>query len=248
MQWKWISASEIGTSHLSNGTRLQDAHTVSALGTGELLAIVSDGAGSAKYGAEGAWLTCRYLKTCLREWFSLHQAIPTEETVLLWMDELRDKISLAAASRNTVSREFAATLTLLFVTVETTLVLQIGDSCVTARRDGNWEPLCWPENGEYASSTYFITDNPQVRLQYLTFSTEFDAYSLFTDGVGDLSLVDETKSAHSGFFEPMIRPVDDSKQSGHLLDLSKQLRLFLASQSVCDRTDDDKTLILISGT
>ena len=247
MRWRWAAASAIGTSHLKSGVRLQDAYTVSKLRTGELLAIVSDGAGSAKYGGEGAWLTCRFLKTRFREWFNQHRTIPSEEDVLIWIDDLRDKLSFVSESRGATPREFAATLTLVFVTNEATLVIQVGDSCASARRDGVWEVLVWPENGEYASSTYFITDSPGVRLNYAVFASEFDAYALFTDGVGDLSLVEATKSAYSGFFVPMITPVDKSDSDCCLSLLSSQLKRYLASEAVCDKTDDDKTLILISG-
>lgn len=247
MKWRWAAASKIGTSHLVSGTRLQDAYTVSKLTTGELLTIVCDGAGSSKFGAEGAWLTCRHLKTNFREWFAIHQTIPSEDVVLDWIDVLRDKISLAANNRRSKPREFAATLTLVFVTADTTLLLQVGDSCAAARKEGKWEPLCWPENGEYASTTYFITDNPTVRLNYLTFPSGFDAYALFTDGVGDLCLDEATQSAYPRFFEPMIRPVDESQPSACLAELSKKLKLYLSSDPINEKTDDDKTLILISG-
>ena len=45
----------------------------------------------------------------------------------------------------------------------------------------------------------------------------------------------------------MLRPVDAASGVGRLVDLSVKLATYLASPSVCERTDDDKTLILISG-
>lgn len=56
MKWRWAAASTIGTSHIRSGSRLQDAYAVSSIGDEHIFAIVSDGAGSAKYGAYGAWL------------------------------------------------------------------------------------------------------------------------------------------------------------------------------------------------
>ena len=55
-----------------------------------------------------------------------------------------------------------------------------------------------------------------------------------------------TKTAHPQFFDPMIRPVDASPGAGRLTELSGKLREFLAGPSVCERTDDDKTIILMS--
>jgi hypothetical protein len=56
-----------------------------------------------------------------------------------------------------------------------------------------------------------------------------------------------TVQPHARFFEPMIRPVDQSPERGKLKQLSLALGQYLDSSAVCDRTDDDKTLVLLSG-
>jgi hypothetical protein len=76
---------------------------------------------------------------------------------------------------------------------------------------------------------------------------QHDAFALFSDGVGDLALSVMDKRAHPGFFNPMMRPVDGAVASGKLPELSQKLRSYLAGSSVCERTDDDKTLVLLSG-
>jgi len=249
MALRWIAASAIGTSHTKSGLRLQDAYSVCEFPTGQLLAIVSDGAGSAQYGGQSAWLVCRLLKGFVREWFLHHSAIPPEDQILDWIDQIRDSIGVAATNRGSSSREFAATLAALIVTPDDTLALQIGDSAIAARNNGRWETLCWPENGEYASSTYFITDSPEVRLNYLPYPAHFDAYAVFSDGIVDIALDQQTQNAHPGFFEPMIKPVDNQQQHRKkILPTSVQLKAYLDSPPICERTDDDKTLILISNT
>ena len=45
----------------------------------------------------------------------------------------------------------------------------------------------------------------------------------------------------------MMRPIDAAAGEGRLVVLSAKLANYLAGPSVCERTDDDKTLILISG-
>jgi uncharacterized membrane protein len=55
------------------------------------------------------------------------------------------------------------------------------------------------------------------------------------------------QAAHPQFFNPMMRPVDAALGKGRLVELSDKLATYLAGPSVCERTDDDKTLILISG-
>ncbi|MBU0946412.1 MAG: protein phosphatase 2C domain-containing protein [Proteobacteria bacterium] len=247
MAWRWASASVIGTSHIQNGDRLQDAYAVSELGNGCIFAVVSDGAGSAKFGAFGAWLTCRFLSVRFREWMQENPELPSDEGLVDWVDKLRDRISTIATRRGTVPRQFAATLAAIIVAPDEAVTLHIGDSAVVGRKGGEWDVLCWPENGEYASSTYFVTDDPEPRLDITRHQREHDAFALFSDGVGDLALSHLEQAAHSRFFDPMLRPVDAAPGEGRLVELSAKLATYLAGPSVCERTDDDKTLILISG-
>lgn len=247
MAWRWAYASVIGTSHIQNGDRLQDAYVVSELDNGCIFAAVSDGAGSANFGAFGAWLTCRFLSVRFREWVHGNPELPTDEHLSDWIDELRDRISAIAARRGSVPRQFAATLAAIVVTPEEAVTLHIGDSAIVGRKGGEWEVLCWPENGEYASSTYFVTDDPKPRLNIIRHPREHSAFALFSDGVGELALSHLERTAHTRFFDPMIRPIDVASGEGRLVELSAKLATYLAGPSVCERTDDDKTLILVSG-
>lgn len=246
MAWRWASASVIGTSHIQNGVRLQDAYAVSELGTDCIFAVVSDGAGSAKFGAFGAWLTCRFLSVRFRECMQENPELPSDEGLADWVDELRDRISAIATRRGTVPRQFAATLAAIIVAPDVAVTLHIGDSAIVGRKGGEWDVLCWPENGEYASSTYFVTDEPEPRLNITRHQREHDAFALFSDGIGDLALSHLEQAAYPRFFDPMLRPIDAAPGEGRLVELSAKLSTYLASPSVCERTDDDKTLILIS--
>lgn len=244
--WRWISASVIGTSHIDNGDRLQDAYAVTELCGGGILAVVSDGAGSARFGVYGAWLTCRFLTLRFREWVRTNCDLPSDSELADWIDELRDRIATNATRRGASPRQFAATLAAIVVARDEAVTLHIGDSAIVGRRSADWDVLCWPENGEYASSTFFVTDDPEPRLNITRHRAgDHDAFALFSDGIGDLALSHLEKAAHPRFFDPMFRPVDAESGEGRIVELSQKLAAFLGSQSVCERTDDDKTLILI---
>ena len=219
---------------------------MSALGADHVLAIVSDGAGSADFGAYGAWIVCRHLKVRFRDWFANDGRMLEEDVVLEWVEDLRGRISAIAERRGSTPRQFAATLAALLITPDELLALHVGDSAIVGRRGPDWEVICWPENGEYASTTFFVTDDPEVRLKITRMVREHDAFALFSDGVGDLALSHLEQKAHRGFFDPMMRPVDASPGAGRLADLSEKLHAFLAGPSVCERTEDDKTLVLLS--
>lgn len=165
-----------------------------------------------------------------------------------WLDDLRDFLSALAAQRGLTRRAFAATLVALIRTPIDVMALQIGDSALVGRTNtGSWDAICWPENGEFASSTYFVTDEPEVRLRTAILTEKYDAFALFSDGLEDMALEHEVALPFPGFLDPMLKPIDSASGSGKLAALSDALARFLQSEDVCQRTDDDKTLILVSG-
>ena len=136
---------------------------------------------------------------------------------------------------------------MLVASDEGVVVAHVGDGAVVARgQDGNWRALSWPENGEYASTTYFVTDDPAPRLRIARLAPEFDAYAAFSDGIEDLALDHTAAMPHQPFFRSMIAPLDGNEAFGKDPSLSSALAKFLDSDRVCARTDDDKSLILAS--
>jgi hypothetical protein len=69
---------------------------------------------------------------------------------------------------------------------------------------------------------------------------------MFSDGIENLVLHQATKTVHQPFFNTMLGPVRRSAEPGVNTLLSQGLRVYLASPTICDRTDDDKSLILAS--
>jgi len=228
------------------GIRKQDAYGVARINSDALCAVVSDGAGSASYGGQGASLLCRHLISNFREWFDRFDDLPNDEDILCWLDQIRDRLSEAAKRRGVTRRQFAATLVMLVIYKTRVLTLQVGDSALVARKNGVWEALCWPENGEFASTTYFVTDDPEIRLHTFHLDLEYDAFALFSDGMESVALEQATQLPFARFFDPMIKPVDQNDREGRLTKLSASLASYLDSPALCERTDDDKTLILIS--
>lgn len=247
LRWRWAAASRTGTSHQRLGTRKQDAYGV-RLSARALCTVVSDGAGSASHGGEGASLVCRHLLLAFRAWLAEHVQLPDVETVQCWVDDLRDRLGVVAAKRDLTRRQFAATLVMLVVFDDRLMTLQVGDSSLVGRKiDGTWEALCWPENGEFASTTYFVTDDPEIRLHVNQRPLEHDAFALFSDGLEAVALEHATQQPYARFLDPMFKAVDEASDTGRLVGLSAALGQYLDSPKLCERTDDDKTLILISG-
>lgn len=251
MRWRWALASRIGTSHIRLGTRKQDALKTFTLldksGSRILCAMICDGAGSAQFGGEGASLTCRLISQAVRQHFFATGSMPNTQEIWSWIDTVRDCMARAAENRGVARKSFACTLVLLIARHKENIVVHIGDGAVVGRdQSEQWRALTWPENGEYASSTYFITDDPEPRLRFVESDELYTAYALFSDGIEDMALEHKTMTAHAPFFTSMIRPLDKLSADGKDQNLSAALASFLDSDRVCERTDDDKSLILLS--
>jgi serine/threonine protein phosphatase PrpC len=249
MHWCYAVASVVGLSHIRAGTRLQDAVRSFVCDNdagARLFAVVADGAGSAMFGGQGASIVCRTLATNARAALHATNGLPDDDTIWAWLDEARDRILLAAANRQKTPRDFAATLVLVMASQTEVVTAHIGDGAVVARDDesGAWTLLSEPHHGEYAATTYFVTDEPQPALRIGRFPNHFDALAAFSDGIENLVIDSATGEPSAGFFNPMAKPLIASTILGKDKSLSKSLASFLASDRLNERTDDDKTLIV----
>jgi hypothetical protein len=249
-RWTWACASHVGTSHLRTGQRLQDAFSCFTCTTQDrefFVGIVSDGAGSAQYGGEGAALVCRCMGLAARRHFSMGQGLPSQSTLEYWVDEARDRIYQAAQARGKEARDFAATLVCAISDGDSSVFAHIGDGCavVRERQSGLWEAATWPDNGEYASMTSFVTDEPAAKLRVSTIQAGIDVVSLFSDGLERLVLDLAARKPSDKFFAVVAQPVVASKVAhGKDSSLSQHLQAYLGSDQVSARTDDDKTLVI----
>ncbi len=247
---RWVLASEIGTSHIKANTHKQDWARSIKLSSqiGEVsFSIISDGAGSTTMGRYGAALICYSFCQKVREHFKLNSILPNDDELWSWVDHTRELINYSASKRNMERREFSATLLALLITPLDVITLHIGDGSIVARKvDEQWLSLSWPDSGEYASTTYFLIDDPHPKLKISRYKNEFNAFSLFSDGIESLALDFKNRCPHPPFFNSLLKSVDESCSTGEIIKLSSALAAFLNSQKVNERTDDDKSLIIIS--
>ena len=250
--WRFASASVIGTSHQRAGTPCQDCHACrlfrSPLGEPTIAIAVSDGAGSAGKGEIGAAIVCAALLEQVEIYLAQERTIAsfTEDDAQTWLRAVRESIVEHADQNDHVMREYACTLLLAVIGVDTAAFLQIGDGAiVTANEFAEWSWVFWPHRGEFANTTYFVTDdNASDNLMLEVRSGRTDEVALFTDGIEPLVLQYVDRTVYVPFFERMFEPVRRSSEAGEDLELSTQLESYLSSSAINNRTDDDKTLLL----
>jgi hypothetical protein len=212
-----------------------------------LIAVASDGAGSAVHSAGGSWITTRVFAEAATHYVKQGNDLEvfSSELARQWLDHIRDRIGSAAARIDASPREFAATLVGCLIGSKCSVFIHVGDGAFVFRSEGQlgWSVPTWPAQGEYAATTFFVTDDPEPHLQFVRICEPVQQVAIFSDGMEKLALQFSTKSAFSPFFDKMFAPLQDSTL-GRNRTLSQYLRKFLDSPSVCERTDDDKTLVL----
>jgi hypothetical protein len=245
--WKLLLGSAAGTSHERNGDGCQDyAHGVVVIGDESpvLVAACADGAGSASQAALGARLAClgfiRLVCEVLRDGVAMRQLDASR--ALAWHDKVRGLLSLEAAVRNVELRDLACTLLTAIVGQDRAVFSQIGDGAIIYAEGGGYHTAFWPQTGEYASTTFFLTGGDFAdRLAFRVLEQRIDELALLTDGLQPLALHYASCTVHGPFFEPMFGKL---RRSPDVAALEAPLMQFLTSRAVNDRTDDDKTLIL----
>ena len=210
------------------------------------MAVAADGAGTSERAPEGARLACEAVLQQAELWASRAPDLSTfgREDFLPWLRKARKRIARAARAQERKTRDFSCTLLVALVDEARAVFFQIGDGAIVYRgRDGRYVPALWPQSGEYANCTWFVTDDDAAeRLQSATAEGVHEV-ALLTDGLQGLSLRFDTREAHGPFFEPMFARLRRESE-GELEGLHEELRAFLGSAPVNQRTDDDKTLVL----
>lgn len=247
MTWRVVCASEIGTSHERTGAPCQDScwAQVDRLWQDELLSVfVSDGAGSAVRGGEGAEIAIEaavafVAKKLNQGEFGLSDMLATEIAIAV-----RERIYSAAEVDGLKARDYACTFLGLLATASGTLVMQIGDGAVVVDCGAGLEVAVVPMAGEYANMTHFVTDAEAVSvLVTKTYPDRALKVAAFTDGIQRIALNLATNTPHEPFFAPffdgMCRATAEQVEM-----LQASLAKFLVSAPVNERTDDDKTLVL----
>lgn len=160
----------------------------------------------------------------------------------------RERIRSAAVRRALDPMTFATTAVMAVSDGSSTLAAHVGDGAVAVRRVGSaeWTALSWPEQGEFAGTTRFVTDEDGPAVRIALHDMPIDRLAVMTDGLERLALDFWTCTPHAAFLGPMTAPLASSAASGRNARLSEELGRFLDSDAINERTDDDKTLVLAS--
>ncbi len=158
----------------------------------------------------------------------------------------RENVLAAARELSAEPREFASTLLAVVAGPNGGGALQIGDGVIVVKEGGDgWCWVFWPQRGEFANTTRFLTDeDAEAHLQVGELPGGVEDAAIVTDGLEPLALHYATKSVFEPFFDGLLEPLIRSEGTHEIEPLSVAVESFLASPRVALRTDDDVSLVI----
>lgn len=247
--WQVIGAAVQGISHQKQGLPCQDALKYHCLDGDILLVALADGAGSAIHAELGAQAAVQasvdWLLTCLAKGLPI-ECCEWAEVIWETFQNARTALEQLAEEQEESLRSFATTLTCLVATPEQLIVGQLGDGAVVAvGEDDGLKTVTTLQRGEYANETNFLTQDQALDLVAIqVLDEQVRALALMSDGLTRLALKRPDNEPHTPFFKPLFAFVESSASSEDPARANEALIGFLTSPRVCERTDDDKTLVL----
>lgn len=243
--WRFASAQLIGSAHQKLGTPCQDRLRSVVLQNNTLVAVIADGAGSSKMAETGAQTAVDVVIQSVSDGVLSGR---TDFSTLLVeaAAQAREQVMATASEHGLEPREFASTLLAVVISPAGGAAFQIGDGVIVVSDgddDHSW--VFWPQRGEYANTTHFLTDKNMVSFQQVeSFTGSIMDVALMSDGLESLALHFASKSIYQPFCKGMFDPLRRKDGTGEISFLSNELEKFLGSERVRSRTDDDISLIL----
>lgn len=244
--WRTAYASVVGTSHLKTGLPCQDAGGCVVLpgadGGEMLIAAVSDGAGTAKRSEAGASLA---VARFLHDFAKANLASIDRAFVVEWISSIQDEIATLAATEGNQVRDYACTMLGTVIAESGTVYVQIGDGAIVVGGEevGEYSWIFWPQHGEYANVTNFLTQEHAAETLQFETGGPVSEIALFSDGIERLVLDFSAKAVHSPSFRPIFKWLAGTEPN-NTQQPAEALIAYLGSDHVNKRTDDDKTLVM----
>ena len=236
-----LNLSICGSLHKSKNLPCQDYACYKTKGK-KIAAVVSDGAGSAKYGKLGAKTIAETVANRLLD--SAYESVfeDIKEAIQITRDKLIFHRLNKTQSENNLA-DFSATLVGAFYDGEKGVFFHIGDGAGIVFLSDDYQNyiISEPENGAYSCETFFYT-MPDWKIN-LRFTEFYNAKQLvlMTDGITGF-VFDDFGNLRNNFLVPIIQYLNDEPRKTYALSALKNT---LASQKAMRINSDDKTFLWV---
>lgn len=239
---KVLSACVTGPLHKMRKMPCQDYCRYSCKGE-NFVGIISDGAGSAKYGRIGAKILCETLVDLL-------QNVPFTEiksAIINSIEIAREKLLFHRLNSSKNSRgimAFAATLVGVVYHNNKGVFFHIGDGAALAFTGGNFSKyvISKPENGIFSCETYFYTMDDWRDCIRFTFFDKAHTIMMMSDGVTGFSFLPDFADIEPRFLLPIDRFLSKEPTKKRA---TRALCNTLSTEKAQRLNPDDKTFLWI---
>ena len=242
MLFRSVIATKItGNLHSAKKAPCQDFYSYACSGN-KLVAVVSDGAGSSKYGKIGAKIVSETLVNVLIN----TPFRDVREGVKKAIEIARAKLVIHRLNKSKSEKEilnFSATVVGAFYHKNRGVFFHIGDGAgVALYQEGKGldYTISRPHNGEFSCETYFYTMNNWEKSLRFTEIEKADSLMLMTDGVTGFALNADMTRLKCGFIEPINKYL---RAEANKTKAIKALNNTLDTEKARKLNSDDKTFL-----
>jgi hypothetical protein len=248
-----VGASVRGPAHEATGQLCQDFFAIEA-GKDWVVAVVSDGAGSAVRALDGARIVSEELRRALVDYLkenSRSDVLAANmrsgfEGIVIGGIERARQCCLDRADAGQKLRSFHATIVGTVVLNTAAVLFHLGDGGASAHRMTpiGLETIGFsaPENGEYINETFFFTlDDWREHLRFTEIPNPVDSVWLMTDGAYELMVRPKERQLRVMTEREIDRLVFDEGGANK----GDVISAILSSPQATARNDDDKTLVVV---
>ena len=247
MKWKVFFASATGKYHLDRNDPCQDAGHYAVIDD-VLIGVVCDGAGSSSNGQTGSEFFAKRVTELVSEYvrserFDKKSGSDHREDLLGIIQKARAELEESALAQELEPRDFACTLVGCIVSPYGGCFFHIGDGFAIHHCEDGESEISFPENGEYADQTYFVTDDDwqdHFRVTAISAIGSGGLIGLMSDGASPFAV----NRPRTGFYRPFIDPVVTFLRDATEHNGNQALKNLLDNERTFEITPDDKTLLL----
>ena len=241
--WRVFGAAVTGKAHLDKDIPCQDAHA-HAVVSGVLVAIVCDGAGSARLSEQGAQFVAAQTVQALAG--RLEQGASVQDlhdgALAGTLAQIRAALDDIARAANATLDDYACTVVGVVMGQDAGFFFHLGDGLGVAQLADGQELISLPANGEYANETYFLSgERWREQLRLLPIPQAVRGVVLMSDGCMPFAMSKNNAALYAPFMDAVqgyLRTVDSVELGNEALAST------LADPRTHQITGDDKTLLL----